>query len=128
MTPDLAGRPEGSSGWGHRAGGRDPSLSTRELLGRKAPARLYGDIQEVSLSSFSHLSSQRPLPQAQGRKWWLGEGRLQVLGRFLLSGTRGAIPIDSLWFSNKCEFKNHPVACYTGRYQAPPPEVRVEPV
>lgn len=69
-------------------------------LGRKAPTRSSGDVQEVRFISFSHLSSQRPLSEAQGRKWWLAEGRPQVLRLFLLSGTRGAIPVDSLWFSD----------------------------
>lgn len=82
MTAYLVEAPESCTGLWRGVGEQSPSLSLGETLGRKAPSRLSGDIQEAGLISFTHLNSQKPLPQAQGRKWWLGEGKLQVLGLY----------------------------------------------
>lgn len=38
------------------------------------------------------------------------------------------IPIDSMWFSDRVNIKSLSVACYTGRHQIPPSEMRIEQV
>lgn len=84
-------------GWGCRTGTLHLAL---ESLGEKGSHQVIWGYPRSQPHQFQPSNLPEASAWSSGRKWWLGEGRLQVLRLFLLSGIRGAIPIDSLWFSN----------------------------
>lgn len=108
-------------GWGWRTGTLHSALGS---LGEKGSHQvIWGDPR-----SQPHQFQPSNLPEASawspGRKWWLGEGRLQVLRLFLLKWHPWCNPQRlTVVFKLKCEFLNCSMACYTGRYQTPPTEI-----